>query len=119
MTAGSEQWSARDLDPLSIASTGTALTGAASFVWPDLVPGAVSLAALTSFVVWMRALRALKRKRESGYHPIRLIPLLALGGAGWSIALLVGPSNSPGRAMVLGIVCLVIWFLARSDWVGV
>jgi hypothetical protein len=119
MTAGRETGSARDLDPLSTASVGTALTGAASLVWPELVAGALSLAALASFVVWLRALKAWRGRRQTGYRPRRLIPVFALGGIGWSVALLLGSTYPSGRALVLGVVCVALWFLARSEWVGI
>ncbi|MGA7861108.1 MAG: hypothetical protein WCB19_04560 [Thermoplasmata archaeon] len=119
MTAGSDALSPRDLDPLSTSSVGTALAGAASLVWPELVAGAISLAAVASFVVWIRALRALRTRRATGYRPVRLLPFLALGGAGWSAAVLFGPIFPPGRALLLGGVSVGLWFLARSAWAGI
>jgi hypothetical protein len=118
MTGPSGAWAGRDLDPLSAASIGTALAGTMSLVWPELVAGTVSLAAVASFVLWVRAVRAFRRRRETGYRPVRLIPFLALGGSGWTAALLVGPEFPPVRALLLGAVALGIWFLARSAWAG-
>jgi hypothetical protein len=118
MTGPSEAWTGRDLDPLSTASIGTALAGAMSLVWPELIAGTVSLAAVTSFVIWVQAVRVLRKRRETGYRPTRLIPFLTLGGGGWTAALLIGPEVPPVRALLLGAVALGLRFLARSAWVG-
>jgi hypothetical protein len=98
---------------------GTALAGTLSLVWPDLVAGAVSLAAVTSFVVWVRALRALRRRRATGYRFTRLLPFLAIGGAGWTVAFLPGPEYPPVRALVLGVFSVGLWLLTRSAWAGI
>jgi hypothetical protein len=119
LTAGAATVPSRDLDPLSTASMSTFLAGTLSLVWPDLVAGAVSLAAVTSFLIWVRALRALRRRRLTGYLPIRLLPFLALGGAGWTAAFLIGPEYPPFRALVLGAVSVGLWLLTRSAWVGI
>lgn len=119
MTSHFDGWSGRDLDPLPTASVGTALAGAMSLMWPELVAGTVSLAAVASFVVWIRCVRALRKRRETGYRPARLIPLLVLGGSGWASALLFGPDFPPVRALLLGAVALGFWLLARSAWTGI
>jgi hypothetical protein len=118
MTGPSELWAGRELDPLSAASLGTALAGAMSLVWPELVAGTVSLAAVASFVVWVRAVRVLRKRRETGYRPARLIPFLVIGGSGWTGALLIGPEFPPARVLLLGAVALGFWVLSRSSWVA-
>jgi hypothetical protein len=114
----SSSWRAGDVDPLSAAAFGTALTGGASFVWPELVAGTVVLAALTSFVVWARAVRALRRRDSTGFRAGRLTPFVALGGAGWGLALWLEPLLPPVRALLLGTVAVGFRVLARSRWVG-
>lgn len=111
-------WDLHHLDPLSTASVGTALSGVGSLVWPGLVAGAVSLAVMASFLVWVRAVHAVRRRRLTGYHPARLIPFLVLGGSGWGAALLLGPTFPQGRPLLLGLVAVGFWFLARSSWTG-
>jgi hypothetical protein len=119
LTAGSVAVPSRDLDPLSTASVGTALAGTLSLVWPELVAGTVCLAAVASFVVWVRALRALRQRRATGYRSTRFIPFLVIGGAGWTVAFLPGPGFPPVRALVLGAVSVGLWLLTRSAWAGV
>jgi hypothetical protein len=108
-----------DLDPLSTSSIGTALAGVASLVWPELVAGAVSLAAVACFLVWLRVVRTLRQRRSTGYRPTRLLPLAALGGAGWGFVLLLGYDFPPGRAPLLGFISVVLWLLTRSGWMGI
>jgi hypothetical protein len=119
VTAPTRLLPSRELDPLSTAAIGTALAGVASLVWPQLVAGAVSLAAVASFVLWIRAVRALRRRRSTGYHPSRLLPFLAVGAAGWAVALVLDPAFPAGRALVLGVVIVALWVLARSAWSGI
>ncbi|MGC2290056.1 MAG: hypothetical protein WA688_09420 [Thermoplasmata archaeon] len=119
MTAGPDTPPAGDVDPLSASSVGTALVGAASLVWPELVAGALCLAVVATFVVWIRALRAFRDRRASGFRPARLLPFLALGGGGWGAAFLLGSAFPPGRALLLGGVSVGLWFLARSAWAGI
>ena len=114
MTLPSAAGSGRDLDPLPAAAIGAALAAGMSLLWPELIAGTVSLAAAASFVVWIRALRALRARRETGYHPARLIPFIALGGVGWATAILVGPEFPPARALLVGGVALGFWLLSRS-----
>jgi hypothetical protein len=118
MTVNTGGWGVRDGDPLTMASVGTALAGGASLVWPELIAGTLSLAVVTSFVVWIRAIRALRQRRSTGYHPARLVPFLVLGTVGWSTALLLGPTLPSSRAPVLGIVAVGLWVLAGSRRVG-
>jgi hypothetical protein len=119
MTAAPDGPPPRELDALPTASIGTALAGGASLVWPELLAGAVSLAVLTAFVVWLRALRTLRQRRVTGYRPLRLLPLLVLGGAGWSAEVLVGPAYPAVRALLLGAVSVGLWLLAGSPVVGI
>ncbi len=119
MTADPGELVPRELDPLPTSSVGTALAAIASLLWPELVGAAVSLAALASFVLWLRALRVLRQRRTTGYRPVRLVPLLALGTGGWSVAFLLGPILPPARGLLLGVVCLGLWSLAPSAGVGI
>jgi hypothetical protein len=119
VTAGSDPGLPGEFDPLSTSSVGTALAGAASLVWPELVTGAISLAAVASFVVWVRAVRALRRRQMTGFRPHRLIPCLVVGGAGWSAALALVSVPPVGRALALGGAVVGLWILARSPWVGI
>ena len=119
MTAGSEGPPRREVDPLPTAAVGTVLAGLASLVWPELSSAVVSLAVLASFVVWVRALRAFRRRRTSGYDPGRLLPLAAVGTAGWSGALLLGSTSPVGRALLLGAVSVGLWFLTRPASAGI
>jgi len=119
MTPGSGELAPRELDPLATSSAGTALAGVASLVWPELVSAVVSLAALTGFVIWIRALRALKHRRSTGYRPGRLAPLVLVGVVGWSIALFVGPIFPLGRPLALGGASVGLWALARPALGGV
>jgi hypothetical protein len=109
----------RAFDPLSSSAVGTTLAGAASLIWPELVAGTVTLAALASFLLWVRVLRALRQRRIGDFRSSRVIPLAGLGAAGWGTALLVGPIFPAGRALVLGAASLGLWLLARSTLVGV
>jgi hypothetical protein len=119
LTANSGAVLAWDIDPLSTSALGTAIAGAGSLVWPDLVAGTISLAAVASFVVWIRALRAVRRRQLTGYRVRRLLPCLATGGAGWATALALGPVSLTDRALVLGATSVALWLLARSGVVGI
>lgn len=105
-------------DPLPVAAVGSGLAGAASLVWPELLAGAVTLAVLTGFVVWVRAVRTLRDRRTTGYPPARLIPLLALGAAGWATELLLGPTLPTARAPLLGVVGVGLWLLSGRSGAG-
>jgi hypothetical protein len=113
MSAAAEPLASRDLDPMSASAIGTGLAGAASLVWPELVAGTIALAALGSFLLWARALHALRQRRVTHYPAVRLIPLVVLGVTGWGTALLVGLVIPSGGAVVLGVVCVGLWRLAR------
>ena len=119
MTDTEGEGPARELDPLSTSAFATVATGTASLVWPGLVAAAVTLAALATFVVWGRALQALRRRRVNGYDPVRLVPLLLLGGAGWTAALFLGSVLPLSRPLVLCGVGLGLWALARPALEGV
>lgn len=110
--------SLHDLDALPAASMGTALTAAASLVWPSLLAGATALAVLTGFVVWTRLLRALRQRTGPGRTSRRLLPLLAVTAGGWAAALATGPATAPMRAVVLVALALGLWGLVRRAGVG-
>ncbi|MCI4352150.1 MAG: hypothetical protein L3K14_02010 [Thermoplasmata archaeon] len=119
MTAGSGEFLPQEPDPLLSSSAGTALAGVASLLWPELISAALSLAVLASFVVWVRAVRVLRRPQANHYAPNRLLPLLLLGAAGWSATLLVPPVLAEGRALILGALGVGLWVLARPAFAGV
>lgn len=119
MSADPRDPTANELDPLPTASMGTALVGVASLVWPELIPAALSLAVLASFVVWVRVLRTVRENRTGGSGVRRFIPLFALGVTGWSAALFLGSILPWGRALLLGGVAIGLWLLARMAAVGV
>ncbi|MCI4347448.1 MAG: hypothetical protein L3J97_02370 [Thermoplasmata archaeon] len=107
------------MDPLLSSSAGTALAGAASLLWPELISAALSLAVLASFVVWIRVLRVLRRPRATRYDSNRFLPLLLLGAGGWSAAYLVPPVLLEGRGLILGALGIGLWVLARPAFAGV
>ena len=119
MTAGSREPPAGELDPLPAATIGTLLASVTSLVWPELNSAAVSLAVLATFVVWVRALHAFRRRRTSGYAPGRLLPLAAVGTVGWSGAFLLGTTSPVARALLLGVVSVGLWFLSRPVSAGI
>lgn len=114
MTGGSLAPARMDGDPLGTAAVGTALAGVASLVWPELLTGVVSLAALTSFIIWTRAVRALRQRRALRFPRARLISYGALGGVGWMGAALLGPVIPLARPLLLGGLAVGFWLLARS-----
>lgn len=119
MNVGSGELFSQELDPLLSSSAGTALAGAASLLWPELISAALSLAVLATFVVWVRALRVLRRPRAIRYDPSRLLPILLLGAGGWSAAFLVPPVLLEGRGLILAALGIGLWVLARPAFVGV
>ena len=119
MIGDSGETSAPELDPLLSSAAGTAFAGVASLIWPELTAAALSLAVLATFVVWVRALRILRRRRATDYDPGRLLPLLVLGGTGWSAAVLVAPIVPEGRPLILGAFSVGLWVLARAAFAGV
>lgn len=108
-----------DLDPLSAAGGGAAVASVAALVWPELESAVVSLVAATSFVVWIRALRAWRSRRETGYRPGRLLPLLSVGLAGWLTVLLVEPFSRTLELLFLGGLGGTLWFVAGPRMAGI
>ncbi len=114
MTGGSHASVGPDGDSLATAAVGTVLAGVGTLVWPELLAGTMSLAVVATFVVWTRAVRALRQRRTTGFPPVRLIPHIALGAIGWSGAVLLGPVFPLVRPLLLGVVAVGFWLLARS-----
>ena len=108
-----------DFDALSLSSVGTVVAAVGTLVWPQLVSATVTLAALTSFVVWVRSLRALRRRASTGFRLHGLFPFALLGLAGWSGALLLGRAYPAGGALLLGTVCAGFRFLVRPSARGI
>jgi hypothetical protein len=104
-------------DPLTTSAAGTALAAVSSLLWPELFAAVVSLAVLASFLVWVRVLRALRERRLSQSQRTRLVPLLIVGGMGWSVVLL-GPLALWERALFLGALPAGLWLLLRSAGTG-
>jgi hypothetical protein len=118
VTLGQDALGSRDLDPLSGSSVGTALASAASLVWPELLAGAVSLAAMATFLVWIQVVGRLRRRESPGYSSVGLLSLLAVGGGGWGAALLLGPVSPAARALALGAMSLGLWWRVRTLGAG-
>lgn len=102
----------REPNALSTSAGGAALAGLASLAWPGLWMGTVALAVLTGVIVWVRALRALRRTSPPELRPRRWLPLLALGGSGWAAEILLEPLLPWARAPLLGAVSVGLWVLA-------
>lgn len=118
MREGAERPQSGELDPLSLSSAGTVVAAVGTLVWPQLVSATVTLAALTSFVVWVRMLRALRRPAPTGFRLPGLFPFVFLGLTGWSGALLLARAYPAGGALLLGTVCVGFRFLARPSTSG-
>lgn len=119
MRDGADRTPSRELDPLSVSSAGTVVAAVGALVWPQLVSATVTLAALTSFVVWVRLLRALRRPASTGSRVPGLFPFAFLGLTGWSGALLLARAYPAGGALLLGTVCVGFRFLARPSTGGI
>ena len=118
MTSGGASAFSGDLEPLPTAAAAVLVAGVASFVWPEMDPAVLCLAIVASFAAWVRAVRAVRERRTSGYDSRRVFPLAGVGIVGWAGALFASRVSPDASTLGLILLAIALWLSARSAGVS-